>query len=1004
MRHLRRNASRPWGACTSLEWHAIRKERFSITPEGLYNELVRTAEMHLRRSVSERQRRCEWLNADLEPEATDDEEPAVAPEAMQAGTPDIYGVDLEVFKMKTGRRVRGWKRCVQIAGWVAIDEMRSLLEMHYDDVHLQRYREKEVQTRRRKGSHSVFQAAEVVHRQKLCQRIDLPLPIKELLRRPEDENDWEKVEQVRVEVIAIVQSREASPMDDFCWKLASDRRVVQAIARSWRPKALTIEEMLDRLLLALWDALFLAQCIRWSTQNVANLYVDETPELARWFMLGQSVGSGAIFDGICAMCGTLLHGPLDAGSSQSNKSAGPPLNRDEDAVWADDGRADTGAQPPFLLRWSPSKLAQEAPSVFQHDPATNSLSLKPGVPEPWIRPATRRANAANTWLYCCDCKSRYFHGGPRQSHIPYRDRASQHLMRAVSVPRAAGQTSNEPRGAEPSSGEPEHEPAIGSASVGHREAAPEHAADLMETDGEGEAAEQLELDVGADAMDTDDESEETAPDLPADKKFPTLPEYQEKWGRLLALHSRGNAGEFSRENLVPEPISQLWQDCPYVPFDQLKSKEAKARLSRCRLVSGFEDHYTADGVPTYAHCTGELNFRRRQPLQIAATLGLILTPKNSKFKGLKPEEMDALHECLTWGRVRGNNKFQEFFGGEDLTRFASSCKKLMSKVKSLLPEGSHRARIRAYKRETRHPKEGVLGDTLGDEPDGMVVVDMEGTPMKYDQVGVYEDVIAKQTSRIEIDVPRENGKGWRRAGATLSIQDEPELDESWRHDLSNGARYLLEETWVKANEPHYDAKCWPCKHPYGTGSLLSEQGSGGPQHYARNRLCSIDSCFRRDPEYVFWKNDYQTKSALFWGNTRKQARAPGPAAETGDQAARLFGTVLPSSIRDSTAWWQKQQHNLFALTDEAELGLMQEMITLSHNDYCPEMLAAIRRGPLAPPTEDEKVEYLMNRARRDRERPSFGTYGLEHTLSFQRRVHAMKKHFSRVIREPHWGK
>ena len=44
-----------------------------------------------------------------------------------------------------------------------------------------------------------------------------------------------------------------------------------------------------------------------------------------------------------------------------------------------------GAQPPFLLRWSPQFFAKQAPAAFHHDPATNKLSLCPEVAEPWIR-------------------------------------------------------------------------------------------------------------------------------------------------------------------------------------------------------------------------------------------------------------------------------------------------------------------------------------------------------------------------------------------------------------------------------------------------------------------------------------------------------------------------------------------------------------------------------------------------------------------------------------------
>ena len=103
--------------------------------------------------------------------------------------------------------------------------------------------------------------------------------------------------------------------------------------------------------------------------------------------------------------------------------------------------------------------------------------------------------------------------------------------------------------------------------------------------------------------------------------------------------------------------------------------------------------------------------------------------------------------------------------------------------------------------------------------------------------------------------------------------------------------------------------------------------------------------------------------------------------------------MIPANIPESTAWWSKQRKDLFALTDEAELGMMQAMVTISHNDYCPEMLAAIRRGPMAAPTDEEQVEHLLTRVRRDRQRPRFENFAMEHVLSFQRRIHATKEHF-----------
>ena len=55
------------------------------------------------------------------------------------------------------------------------------------------------------------------------------------------------------------------------------------------------------------------------------------------------------------------------------------------------------------------------------------------------------------------------------------------------------------------------------------------------------------------------DEEEVQEDLP-EAEFPTLVEYQRKWESGLAQHSRANPGDFSRNNLVPEAIPQLWQD------------------------------------------------------------------------------------------------------------------------------------------------------------------------------------------------------------------------------------------------------------------------------------------------------------------------------------------------------------------------------------------------------------------------------------------------------------
>ena len=124
---------------------------------------------------------------------------------------------------------------------------------------------------------------------------------------------------------------------------------------------------------------------------------------------------------------------------------------------------------------------------------------------------------------------------------------------------------------------------------------------------------------------TDEDVAEWVPEPPGlPVKRPTLQQYQEKWDASLTRHSRAIPGDFSRDNLVPQPIPQLWQDCPYVSFKELKSEDAQARLSVCRPHSSLEPASCLDGVPRYAHNTGDVNFRRRAPLQVSSTMGFVL--------------------------------------------------------------------------------------------------------------------------------------------------------------------------------------------------------------------------------------------------------------------------------------------------------------------------------------------------------------------------------------------
>ena len=102
------------------------------------------------------------------------------------------------------------------------------------------------------------------------------------------------------------------------------------------------------------------------------------------------------------------------------------------------------------------------------------------------------------------------------------------------------------------------------------------------------------------------------------------------------------------DNLVPVPHPEYWQDAPHVPFDQLTSPEAQARLALCRPINSVREAGVISGVPTYAQSESDMQVKRRGPLQIAATFGFMVNRPGycGAHMFLKPAELPIVHECL----------------------------------------------------------------------------------------------------------------------------------------------------------------------------------------------------------------------------------------------------------------------------------------------------------------------------------------------------------------------
>ena len=64
---------------------------------------------------------------------------------------------------------------------------------------------------------------------------------------------------------------------------------------------------------------------------------------------------------------------------------------------------------------------------------------------------------------------------------------------------------------------------------------------------------------------------------------------------------------------------------------------------------------------------------------------------------------------------------------------------------------------------------------------------------------VYQNIVAKQSVRIDIDIPGHEGRGWKRSGSSFELEHQPDLDDKWREDLTTGAKYMLQETWASAS-------------------------------------------------------------------------------------------------------------------------------------------------------------------------------------------------------------
>ena len=72
-------------------------------------------------SITRMIRRQEWLAAAIPEDASAPQAPA---DPIQSASADKYGIDLNEFKMKSGRKPREFRKCVRIAEWTVDRKIR----------------------------------------------------------------------------------------------------------------------------------------------------------------------------------------------------------------------------------------------------------------------------------------------------------------------------------------------------------------------------------------------------------------------------------------------------------------------------------------------------------------------------------------------------------------------------------------------------------------------------------------------------------------------------------------------------------------------------------------------------------------------------------------------------------------------------------------------------------------------------------------------------------------
>ena len=242
---------------------------------------------------------------------------------------------------------------------------------------------------------------------------------------------------------------------------------------------------------------------------------------------------------------------------------------------------------------------------------------------------------------------------------------------------------------------------------------------------------------------------------------------------------------------------------------------------------------------------------------------------------IRAEEVPILKECLRWLKKNNPHVRQYYTNAE---RFGDLLKTLASTV----PQGDLNTPMRLLRTSrVSQAVEHTIGDTLHEESAVLMILDPDQFPSSWAEVGELADVVGNAELRVESD------------------QEHRDVHPDLRQEVATVAESFRKEARVTLSDPHLDAKLFPHLHPWGSGSLHSEDGSGGIQQFAKNRLLSLDPSFRNNAVWSFWMLDRLIKNDLYFAQRSRRKRFRdeaqneecAPEATEGIVYSQLFGRV-----------------------------------------------------------------------------------------------------------------